>query len=65
MASNDKLIFKVKSDGKSYTTPRWRKIETENTTCPEPGCGGKLIVMFGPKDMLYAVCSRCWNYFVG
>jgi ribosomal protein S27AE len=64
MADDKKLTFKIhKEDTKELINPKWRKAEVENAECPN--CHQVMVVVFGHKQMLYAYCGRCQQYFVG
>jgi len=64
MADNKKLTFKIhKQDNSGLINPRWRKAEVENAECPS--CKNTMVVIFGYKQILYAWCARCQQYYVG
>lgn len=56
-----KLDFQIKVDGKP-THPRWHKVEVEHNLCPE--CQQVMVVISGHNGILYAVCTRCHEYFL-
>lgn len=59
-----KLTFKVHRAGdKELVNPRWRKVEVENTDCPQ--CYETMIVVIGNKGILYGYCPKCKEYFIG
>ncbi len=64
MADNKKLTFKIHKEGTTdLIDPKWRKADVENADCP--GCKQTMVVIFGHKQMLYAYCARCQQYYVG
>jgi len=64
MADNKKLTFKIHKQGTTdLIDPKWRKADVENAECPS--CKQTMVVVFGHKQMLYAYCARCQQYYVG
>lgn len=64
-----KLIsFKVQGNGGSKD-PRWHKVKTENTMCPQCIEESMVVIMSANPGQeghfLYAYCPRCKDYFIG
>jgi len=54
------LTFAVKKPDNAKNTPRWRKVQVQNASCPK--CRKTMVVVVG--DNMYSYCPKCECYYL-